>query len=83
MKYHKDLMNAILYDRIDIAKCVNVKMIGLDEVCACLVVFVPALVCQCSCVVSFMYGAVVLGRWVPLCPAAFAYTHDVDSAIYA
>lgn len=31
MRYHKDLMNAILYDRIDIAKCVNVKMIGLDE----------------------------------------------------
>ena len=30
MKYHKNLMNAILYDRVDIAKCVNVQMIGLD-----------------------------------------------------
>ena len=31
MKYHKDLMNAILYEKIDIAKAVNVKVISLDD----------------------------------------------------
>jgi len=31
MKYHKKLMNAILYDRIEIAKCVNACVISLDE----------------------------------------------------
>jgi len=31
MKYHKKLMNAILYDRIDIAKHVNATVISLDD----------------------------------------------------
>ncbi len=31
MRYHRQLMNAILYGRIDIAKNVNVTMISLDE----------------------------------------------------
>jgi len=31
MKYHRKLMNAILYDRIDIAKAVNATVISLDE----------------------------------------------------
>jgi len=31
MKYHKRLMNAILFDRIDIAKAVNATVIPLDE----------------------------------------------------
>lgn len=31
MKYHRQLMNAILYDKIQIAKAVNVEVIRLDE----------------------------------------------------
>lgn len=31
MKYHRNLMNAILYDKIQIAKAVNVQMISLDD----------------------------------------------------
>ncbi|HYE04875.1 MAG TPA: formaldehyde dehydrogenase, glutathione-independent [Planctomycetota bacterium] len=31
MKYHRQLMNAILYDKIEIAKAVNVQMITLDD----------------------------------------------------
>ncbi len=31
MKYHRNLMNAILYDKIDIAKATNVQLISLDE----------------------------------------------------
>ncbi|SBS35760.1 Glutathione-independent formaldehyde dehydrogenase [Marinomonas spartinae] len=31
MKYHRQLMQAILFDKIDIAKAVNVQMISLDE----------------------------------------------------
>ena len=31
MRYHRQLMNAILYDKIDIAKAVNVTTITLDE----------------------------------------------------
>ena len=31
MRYHKKLMTAILYDKIKIAKAVNVQMISLDE----------------------------------------------------
>eukprot|EP00936_MAST-01D_sp_MAST-1D-sp1_P001831 g1831.t1 len=31
MKYNKDLMNAILYDKIHIADAVNVEMISLDD----------------------------------------------------
>ncbi|MEO8661249.1 MAG: formaldehyde dehydrogenase, glutathione-independent [Bryobacteraceae bacterium] len=31
MKYHRQLMQAILYDKIQIAKAVNVTMIGLDD----------------------------------------------------
>lgn len=31
MKYHHQLMNAILYDKIQIAKAVNVQMISLDD----------------------------------------------------
>ena len=31
MQYNRQLMNAILYDKIEIAKAVNVKMISLDE----------------------------------------------------
>src|SRR5438132_12066434 len=31
MRYHRKLMNAILYDKIQIAKAVNVQMIGLDD----------------------------------------------------
>ncbi len=31
MKYHRQLMQAILYDRINIAKAVNVQVITLDE----------------------------------------------------
>lgn len=30
MKYHKDLMNAILFDKIDVSAAVNVEMISLD-----------------------------------------------------
>lgn len=31
MKYHRQLMHAILYDKIQIAKAVNVQMISLDD----------------------------------------------------
>ena len=31
MKYHKQLMNAILYDRVQLEKWCNVTMINLDE----------------------------------------------------
>ncbi len=31
MKYHRPLMNAILYDKIQIAKAVNVEVISLDK----------------------------------------------------
>ena len=31
MKYHRSLMNAILYDKIQIAKAVNVEVISLDK----------------------------------------------------
>ncbi|MBA3846803.1 MAG: formaldehyde dehydrogenase, glutathione-independent [Planctomycetes bacterium] len=31
MKYHRQLMNAILFDKIEIAKAVNVQMITLDD----------------------------------------------------
>ena len=31
MRYHRDLMNAILYDKIDIAGAVNAKVISLEE----------------------------------------------------
>lgn len=31
MKYHRQLMQAILYDKIDIAKAVNVQVISLDD----------------------------------------------------
>lgn len=31
MKYHRQLMNAILYDKIQIAKAVNVEVISLDQ----------------------------------------------------
>lgn len=31
MRYHRNLMQAILYDKIDIAKAVNVEVIGLDD----------------------------------------------------
>ncbi|WP_128546864.1 formaldehyde dehydrogenase, glutathione-independent [Larkinella soli] len=31
MKYHRPLMNAILYDKIQIAKAVNVEVISLDQ----------------------------------------------------
>jgi glutathione-independent formaldehyde dehydrogenase len=31
MKYHRQLMQAILFDKIDIAKAVNVQMISLDQ----------------------------------------------------
>jgi glutathione-independent formaldehyde dehydrogenase len=31
MKYHRQLMNAILYDKIQIAKAVNVEVITLDD----------------------------------------------------
>lgn len=31
MRYHRQLMQAILWDRIEIAKAVNVSVIGLDE----------------------------------------------------
>jgi glutathione-independent formaldehyde dehydrogenase len=31
MRYHWQLMNCILYDKIQIAKAVNVTMISLDE----------------------------------------------------
>jgi glutathione-independent formaldehyde dehydrogenase len=31
MKYHRQLMNAILYDKIHIAKAVNVQIISLQE----------------------------------------------------
>ena len=31
MKYHKQLMNAILFDKINIAKAVNVQVISLDD----------------------------------------------------
>lgn len=31
MKYHRQLMQAILYDKIDIAKAVNVQTISIDE----------------------------------------------------
>jgi glutathione-independent formaldehyde dehydrogenase len=30
MKYHRNLMQAILWDKIDIAKAVNVQVISLD-----------------------------------------------------
>ena len=31
MRYHRQLMNAILYDKVQIAKAVNVQMISLDD----------------------------------------------------
>ncbi len=31
MKYHRQLMNAILYDKIQIAKAVNVEVIRLND----------------------------------------------------
>lgn len=31
MKYHRQLMQAILFDKVDIAKAVNVQMISLDQ----------------------------------------------------
>lgn len=31
MKYHKKLMNAIMWDRIDISKAVNATVISLDQ----------------------------------------------------
>lgn len=31
MRYHRSLMQAILFDKIDIAKAVNVQMISLDQ----------------------------------------------------
>ncbi len=31
MRYHRKLMTAILYDKIKIAKAVNVQMISLDQ----------------------------------------------------
>lgn len=31
MKYHRNLMKAILYDKIKIADAVNVKVISLDD----------------------------------------------------
>jgi glutathione-independent formaldehyde dehydrogenase len=31
MKYHRKLCNAILWDRIDIAKAVNATVISLDD----------------------------------------------------
>jgi glutathione-independent formaldehyde dehydrogenase len=31
MKYHRQLMQAILYDKIQIAKAVNVQVISLEE----------------------------------------------------
>ena len=31
MKYHRQLMNAILYDKVQIAKATNVQVIGLDD----------------------------------------------------
>ena len=31
MKYHRQLMNCILHDKIQIAKAVNVQVISLDE----------------------------------------------------
>jgi len=31
MKYHRRLMNAIMYDKCHIAKAVNAKIISLDE----------------------------------------------------
>lgn len=31
MKYHRQLMNAILYDKVQIAKAVNVEVISLDQ----------------------------------------------------
>ena len=31
MRYHRQLMNAILYDKIKIAKAVNVEVISLDD----------------------------------------------------
>lgn len=31
MRYHKQLMNAILYDKVDLAKACNVEMITLDD----------------------------------------------------
>jgi glutathione-independent formaldehyde dehydrogenase len=31
LKYHRQLMQAILYDRIKIAKAVNVQVISLDN----------------------------------------------------
>lgn len=31
MKYHRQLMNAILYDKVKIAKAVNVQLISLDD----------------------------------------------------
>jgi glutathione-independent formaldehyde dehydrogenase len=31
MKYHRQLMNAILYDKVDLANWVNVEMITLDQ----------------------------------------------------
>jgi len=31
MKYHRALMQAILFDRVQIAKAVNVQMISLDQ----------------------------------------------------
>jgi len=35
MKYNKQLMNAIVYDRVDIAKCLNTTVISLDDAPEC------------------------------------------------
>lgn len=31
MKYHRDLMNAILFDKVNVADAVNVEVISLDD----------------------------------------------------
>jgi len=31
MRYHRDLMQAILYEKINISKAVNVQVISLDD----------------------------------------------------
>ena len=31
IRYHRQLMNAILYDKVDVSKAVNVEVISLDE----------------------------------------------------
>ena len=31
MRYHRDLMNAILFETVDVAKAVNTQIISLDD----------------------------------------------------